>query len=242
MAHRTILRAGLSACAFIWTGCGAHSSLRSTARVEAPTASEVPFEPFRCHLPDAEAISEEREAREQRARAEALQLPADLDYVHVGRYRSATSHYVIAATGEPCRNAQDRAACQANVEGLEAASQTRPQVFAITTRGDSVELHRGEALLSFIGAIDSPERAWLALMVREDADVYDCGDADWSGHRRSAGGIELAMQRTKSNCRPFERVRTTYHVTADGVITRRNEAVERVNDCDVHSKIGSKLE
>jgi len=227
MTERTFLRACLGACAVIWTGCGAHSSPRANIRVEPPAAHEAPFEPFQCKLPDA--IPEEREALEQRARAEALRLPADLDYVRIGRYRSATNHYVIAASGEPCRNAQDKAACEANVEGLEAASQTVPQVFAITTRGDSVELHKGEALLSFIGAIDSPERAWLALMVREDADVYDCDDADWSGHRRATGGLELAMQWTKSICRPFERVRTVYHVTSDGTVTRRSEVVVEHN-------------
>lgn len=227
MTERTFLRACLGACAVIWTGCGAHSSPRAAVRVEPPAASEEPFEPFQCNLTDA--IPEEREALEQRARAKALRLPEDLDYIRIGRYRSATSHYVIAENGEPCRNAKDKAACEANVEGLEAASQTMPQVFAITTRGDNVELHKGEALLSFIGAIDTPERAWLALMIREDADVYDCDDADWSGHRRSAGGLELAMQWTKSSCRPFERVRTTYHVTPDGAVLRRNEVVVEHN-------------
>jgi hypothetical protein len=227
MTERTLLRTCLGACAVIWTGCGAHSSPQSTVRVGPPAAREEPFEPFQCDLTDA--IPEEREALEQRAHAEALRLPADLDYIRIGRYRSSTSHYVIAANGEPCRTAKDKAACDANVEGLEAASQSMPQVFAITTRGDSVELHKGEALLSFIGAIDTPERAWLALMVREDADVYACDDADWSGHRRSEGGFELAMQWTKSNCRPFERVRTTYQVTVDGAVTRHNEVVVEHN-------------
>lgn len=192
-------------------------------RVEPPAPSEQPFEPFRCHL--AGVNPEEREALEPRARAEALRLPADLDYVLIGRYRSRTNHYVIAARGEPCRNARDQAACKANVEGLEAASQTAPEVFAITTRGDDVELHKGEALLSFLGTIDSPERAWLALMVREDADIYECDDADRSGHRRSVSGFELAMQSTKSNCRPFERVRALYLVAADGTVTLQKETV-----------------
>jgi hypothetical protein len=227
MTHRAFLRIGVCASTAIWIGCGAHSSPRSSIRAETPDARDEGFEPFRCGL--SEAIPEEREALEQQARAEALRLPADLDYVSIGRYRSATSHYVIAASGAPCRNARDQAACKANVEGLEAASQTKPQVFAITTRGDDVELHKGEAVLSFIGAIDTPERAWLALMVREAADVYDCDDAYWSGHRRAPGGLELAMLWTKSICQPFERVRTIFHVSSDGIVTRRGETVVEHN-------------
>lgn len=227
MTRRALLHACLYTCAAISNGCAAHSSPRSAIRAEAPAAGDKRFEPFRCDL--TETIPEEREALEQRARADALRLPAGLDYVRIGRYRSATSHYVIAASGGACGNAHDQVACNANIEALEAAAQNRPQVFAITTRGDSVELHEGNAVLAFIGAVDSPERAWLALMIREGADVYDCDDAYWSAYRQAAGGFELAMLWTKSSCRPFERVRTVFNVTVDGVVTRLSEAVVEHN-------------
>lgn len=222
MKRLSFLRFGTCVAMASSAGCGAHSTSSIVARTDRPSIVEGHFEAFQCALADSSTGASQ--AIELEARTNALRLPVELDYVRIGRYRSASGQQVIAARGEPCSKASDRASCDANVESLEAAARSRPQVFAITTRGDNVELHEGDAILSFIGAIDTPERAWLALMVQQDADVYSCDDASSSGHRKVQGGIELGMLWTRSLCRPFERVRTVYFVTDAGHVTRRQEA------------------
>jgi hypothetical protein len=181
------------------------------------------FRPFRCAI---EGESDEaRVESERRLRAEALSLFAPADHLRVVRHWEDGDD-TFAATGLPCAGAVAPAACLAELDRLEALGRTKVQTYAITTRGDAVQLHQGvEGLTQLLGVIDTPEDAWLVLMASVDTEPYLCDEIEESGYRRVGDAFELARRWTSSTCRPYERTQAVDSVSRAGAVTRVSTTV-----------------
>jgi hypothetical protein len=96
------------------------------------------FEAFGCVI---EGASEsERLASERRARADALKLARDVDYVLLGQ-NSDTERGIFAERGVPCGRASDSEACTEKLAELEAQCKGVHGTYAIAITADEVSMH-----------------------------------------------------------------------------------------------------
>jgi hypothetical protein len=186
------------------------------------------FVAFECGL----AREPEEIEADRRRRADELGFNAELAHVRVVYTTRNYDDEPFAARGEACAGARDTLGCLAKVAELETREREHEGTFAITTRGDEVAAHRGDELVALVTPIDSPAKAWLALMARAPVSSYLCGDVDWHGYRRDGAAYELVWYFTRSSC-PFERVRTVSRVDADGALRRVARTVRQSKGCVV---------
>jgi hypothetical protein len=180
------------------------------------------FEAFGCVIEGAR--ESERLASERRARADALRLASDVDYVLLGQ-TTDTERQIFAERGIPCEHADDSNACTARLAELEAQAKSVHGTYAITIAAGEVSMHVGEALIGLVGAIDTPADAWLVLMVLEGEGVYECDGSWWSGYRQAGDGYDIARRMTTSTCHPHERVQLIHHIDRAATVTRLSRTV-----------------
>ncbi|MEM8607972.1 MAG: ferritin-like domain-containing protein [Myxococcota bacterium] len=137
----------------------------------------------------------------------------DWDYLAV----TACDYFSCPGTfevGTPCRTEEDAASCQEQVEGVKNGSPPR----LITTRGAEVTTYVGEeALLEFLGPVDTPQEAMLVAFF--DWFSVRCNDPSVGAVRLAADGYDVVATKITAECDPIIETRYLLHVGSDGQIT-----------------------
>lgn len=215
--------------AFAATACAASAASTPAKEALGVAVARERLHAFECADERADTPEAERQQRERRAAG--LRLAIEADHIRFIRHGSETDDELFATRGKACTTAKDPSACEAELARLETLGRSKKQVFAITIASDQLKLYEGREVLTLVGVIDSPERAWLALMIHADASSFMCKDPDWHGYREVDDGFELSWVWTDKVCRPFQRVQAIEHVDRDGQVTRlRTQVVEHDAD------------
>jgi hypothetical protein len=220
-----ITYAGFGLCALALIGCAHGSGAGGPAQA---------FDAFTC--PSTGASEAEIAESQRRARGAALSLAAPVDHVRFVQHYPGAETDMFATRGAGCEESSEPQACEAKLAALEAEAQAStpecserdcpPFVYAISLDRDQLTLHRSpDALLALLGTIDSPEEAWIMLMIHNGAPAHGCGDTESSGYRSVPSGFELMRRAYTSSCEPVERVETVDHVDRSGQIKRVGQTV-----------------
>ncbi len=153
----------------------------------------------------------------------ALKPKTPVDYLELrlDYYSGMPETHEVVSTGEtgtPCATAKDGAKCKAALADAIPKGTTGGE-YLVYTRGDDVGTVRGKEIVAFLGTIDGPEEAAMALvypLTEGSSTAAVLPDCDPAKFTKTNGGYETSWVRT-SFC--DERHETAYLVDANGATT-----------------------
>lgn len=130
----------------------------------------------------------------------------------------------IERTGEPCKTAAERAACEKQLADLHVASAQSPNaVYLVFTRGDQVfALENNSEMEEFLRPIDTKEEAFFVTAAKKNV-VAGCGGRDELRWKRSDDGFDVLVYDYTNSCAPSggKVDRVVMHVSSNGDVSER---------------------